>query len=89
VRIREIGLPAWLFGVQPCQALIIPLRECFVVPANGRAHATRPTVHRQPELVVLIALQLQEMIATPERAELEPAISPLQRFEARVAEGRQ
>jgi hypothetical protein len=43
-------------------------------------------VHREPQLPLLVTLQLQEVVAAAERAELDAAIALLQGFETRVAQ---
>src|SRR5216683_1688857 len=72
---------------RPPRSTLFPYTTLFrSVVANRLANGSRPAVDREPQSSVLVGLELDEMVATAQRPELDQALLLANRFDAFVAE---
>lgn len=72
------------FSVQRAKAIADGLCPTEMVVANRLAECPRSAVDHDPDPIVLIGLNLDEVIPAPERCEFENAIIPPQGLKAGV-----
>src|SRR6185369_8480848 len=63
------------FGVEPLEAGAVARRGTPVERAERRAERARSAVDREPERALLVALQLEEVVAAAERRELARGVA--------------
>ncbi len=73
-------------GIEPCETALARDAAAQVEIADRLAHGARAAVQHQPQAVRLVRLQLDEMVAAAERAELQRSLALLQRLERARAE---
>jgi hypothetical protein len=73
-------------GPECAQPIADRLRPIEMDSANRLTHRTRSAVHHQPQTVVLVGLQLEEVIPAAERGELEDPVAATNCLEPGIRE---
>lgn len=81
LHVGEVGGARGSVGRESAQAAADALAGGVVVIADRRAEPARAAVRHDPQAIVLVGLQLDEVIAAAERAELQAGAAAAQGLE--------
>jgi hypothetical protein len=86
--VGEIPDPLVARGIERVKPAANRLRMTEMMVADCRTNPSRSAVDHRPEPAVIIALELDEVVATAERRELDDAFGLTHRIQARMTESR-
>jgi hypothetical protein len=85
--IVQVGLSLGIFGTKVSEPGGGTPSTLQVVGLDRLAHGARAAVHHEPERTLLVRLKFEEVVAAPERSELQGTVPRFSLLQGRMAQG--